>query len=309
MIESFCKSKFLKRKSGIYKIICLVTKKFYIGSATNLYKRLVYGHLKSLKNNCHNNSYLQNSYNKYGINNFTFEILEFVEDFSLLRKIEQDYILNTGCWKKEIGYNIQKFIGNYNRKIITKGYKWTKERRENLRNTQSKVLGSEYIFLTLDGQIIKGKGIAQLARKHNLLKDSLLKLQSGKISHHHNWINLKNPPPTTKFINPQNIIFEIFDHEIRFFAKHYNLHLECVRCLKRGTLNRYKGWCLASSPIKRYYMISPEGKKYLLCEGDGQKFCKEMGLPIYTSRILRNDKTVKTYYGWRWEPYEKTISS
>lgn len=60
--------------SGIYKIINIQNGKFYIGSANNL-KRRKTEHFYYLKYNKHINKILQNSVNKYGINNFRFEIL------------------------------------------------------------------------------------------------------------------------------------------------------------------------------------------------------------------------------------------
>ena len=64
--------------SGIYKIINTVSSNVYIGSTVNFTKRIS-GHFYCLDNQKHGNSHLQASYNKYGKNNFKFEILEEVE--------------------------------------------------------------------------------------------------------------------------------------------------------------------------------------------------------------------------------------
>jgi group I intron endonuclease len=63
--------------SGIYKITCLPTSKFYIGSTNNLFRRW-YDHRKELRRNDHGNQKLQNAWNKYGEESFTFEVLELV---------------------------------------------------------------------------------------------------------------------------------------------------------------------------------------------------------------------------------------
>lgn len=63
--------------SGIYRITCIVTGKFYIGSATNLQKRKNQ-HTWALKNNQHHTKPLQNAWNKYGEKAFVFEVLELV---------------------------------------------------------------------------------------------------------------------------------------------------------------------------------------------------------------------------------------
>lgn len=89
-------------ESGIYKIVNVINNKFYIGSSKNLNKRFKI-HLSELKNNRHNNFYLQKSFNKYGENNFKFEIIENCSKEILLKR-EQYYI---DTLKPE--YNLSKF--------------------------------------------------------------------------------------------------------------------------------------------------------------------------------------------------------
>lgn len=73
------------KKSGIYHIIINGTEHHYIGSAKDLRKRLN-AHRTALNRKKHENFKLQNCYNKYGLNNFEFEILEFCEIASLLKR-------------------------------------------------------------------------------------------------------------------------------------------------------------------------------------------------------------------------------
>lgn len=61
-------------KSGIYKITCVPTGKFYIGSAVWFRDRWN-THRSAARGNRHHSKYLQNSWNKYGENSFEFEIL------------------------------------------------------------------------------------------------------------------------------------------------------------------------------------------------------------------------------------------
>lgn len=63
-----------KTNYSVYKITNVLTNKYYIGIDSYFPKRLKQ-HQSLLSNNKHKNKYLQNSYNKYGIDNFKFELL------------------------------------------------------------------------------------------------------------------------------------------------------------------------------------------------------------------------------------------
>lgn len=109
--------------SGIYEIYNLITHKKYIGSTINLRVRKS-NHFSRLKNGTHNNKHLQYSYNKYGAENFIFNVIEEVE-IKQLEIAEQKWIdyyarsgqlynkrydatNNTGlCHKKETKKKIQ----------------------------------------------------------------------------------------------------------------------------------------------------------------------------------------------------------
>lgn len=76
---------------GIYRIVCNGNSKIYIGSSKNI-KRRFNMHRHLLNNNKHHSNYLQNSWNKYGKDNFVFETIEEVKDCSKLFKRELYYI-------------------------------------------------------------------------------------------------------------------------------------------------------------------------------------------------------------------------
>ncbi|AKF13578.1 GIY-YIG endonuclease [Sinorhizobium phage phiN3] len=79
-------------KSGIYQIRNVISGKIYVGS-TNNFKERKRHHFYDLKNNRHHCDHLQKSFNKHGIENFVFEILEEVDVDSLI-ETEQHYINN-----------------------------------------------------------------------------------------------------------------------------------------------------------------------------------------------------------------------
>lgn len=81
----------MKKISGIYKIYCIVNNKFYIGSATNIANRWN-RHRYDLRANKGTNRNIQASWNKYGEESFTFEIVEEVLDKAKLIEREQHYL-------------------------------------------------------------------------------------------------------------------------------------------------------------------------------------------------------------------------
>lgn len=97
-------------KTGIYKILNKITNKFYIGSAADIKSRWS-KHRKMLRENWHDNKHLQSAWNKYGQENFLFEIVELCSKEELV-KTEQKYLNLYRCWNREIGYNIAKIAGN-----------------------------------------------------------------------------------------------------------------------------------------------------------------------------------------------------
>lgn len=69
-------------KTGIYQIRNILDNKIYIGQAKNFRARCN-GHLSKLRLNKHHSPYLQRAFNKYGEENFVFEILLYCEPFEL----------------------------------------------------------------------------------------------------------------------------------------------------------------------------------------------------------------------------------
>jgi len=76
---------------GIYLIFNKISGKFYIGSAVNIYQRWA-THRSDLNKHKHDNQHLQNAWNKYGITEFQFTILEIVDDPKQLLTKEQWYL-------------------------------------------------------------------------------------------------------------------------------------------------------------------------------------------------------------------------
>ena len=76
--------------SGIYKIYCKETNKYYIGQSVNVESRLK-THLNELKNNKHINQELQSDFNSYGEDSFIFEKIKDSEE-QFLNMFEKYYM-------------------------------------------------------------------------------------------------------------------------------------------------------------------------------------------------------------------------
>lgn len=94
---------------GIYQILNATNGKRYIGQSINIESRLNH-HKEMLINNQHFNKHLQNSFNKYGLENFIFEVLEECskEDLSIRERyyIKLYNSMNEGYNKTSGGENI-----------------------------------------------------------------------------------------------------------------------------------------------------------------------------------------------------------
>lgn len=91
-------------KSGIYSITNLVNNKKYVGKSVSIYSRFGQ-HRTELRRNEHCNKYLQHAWNKYGEENFKFEIIE-EHDKENLREKEIYWINEYKTLYAETGYNL-----------------------------------------------------------------------------------------------------------------------------------------------------------------------------------------------------------
>jgi group I intron endonuclease len=126
------------RNRGVYAIFC--NGKIYIGSSNNINSRWTV-HKWYLKNNTHQNVFLQREWNKHGIEAFEFVILEQVNDLSNLRIREQLWIdeMKRAANTKEIFFNSVFEIGNpclFNRLQGVYSDERRKKHSEMMRNNQ-----------------------------------------------------------------------------------------------------------------------------------------------------------------------------
>ena len=90
--------------SGIYSITNLINGKRYIGQSTNIQQRFVQ-HRSNLKKGKGENPHSLNAWNRYGEDNFMFEILLLCDEEDL-DKMEKKFIEQYNTTDREYGYNI-----------------------------------------------------------------------------------------------------------------------------------------------------------------------------------------------------------
>lgn len=115
--------------SGIYQIRQLSTGKCYVGSSVNIYLRFK-DHRKLLKRGIHHSIHLQRAWNRRGLEDFVFEVLELVALTEKLVEREQawmDFKSSHAC-----GFNIAPQAGN------TLGVKHTAESRAKIKAARAR---------------------------------------------------------------------------------------------------------------------------------------------------------------------------
>ena len=173
------------KNSGIYLIKNKVNSKVYVGSAIDISKR--WGEHRRLLINNNHNRHLQNSYNKYGKENFEYIIFESGIPPDNLLSWEQAVLDYFKSYLRTKGYNIRKFaMSNFK-------LKWSKESR--MRASKAK-----------KGKILTLEHRAKIS-------------ESGKIAQNKPEILTKRSKFTTGTKNPKAVLTENQVREIKF--KHF----------------------------------------------------------------------------------------
>jgi group I intron endonuclease len=167
---------------GIYVITNKHNNKRYIGQSITIHKRLV-KHKNELIKNRHYNSHMQSSFNKYGINNFSFDELEIclVDELDIREKY---WILYYKTIDKNFGYNKQD--GGCETRIVSEetkmkisasqtGRKLSDEWRESIRISR---IGTKHSAKTIEKLSKLKKGKSQI--NSGTFKRGIVPWNSGK---------------------------------------------------------------------------------------------------------------------------------
>lgn len=161
------------KMSGIYKITNKTNGMMYIGSSINISNR-VREHINLARAGKHGNPHFQKSWNKYGEDNFTFEVVELVEDKKDLLEREQYWINKTKCYERDIGYNIARYAGN------TLGVKFREESLDKMRGSNNS--GStitEELVLDIKKRLVAGENIVDISREQDISTSIVNAIKTG----------------------------------------------------------------------------------------------------------------------------------
>lgn len=142
---------------GIYKIICTVNKKEYIGESSNILNRLG-RHTESLENNRHDCIEMQNDFHKYSKKNFIFTALEIDSKYENKKQRKQRKKFLIQQIPEELHYNrFEPLEYSRSRGIRIRGQIYPSlsnvsqilnESRTNIVRKALNLENQEYVFLT-----------------------------------------------------------------------------------------------------------------------------------------------------------------
>jgi group I intron endonuclease len=165
-------------KAYIYKIENKANGKFYIGSTIRKKHIRKYEHFSMLRSNTHCNKYLQNSWNKYGEENFEFSI---VEEFIFPEQYNKNYILEYIVGREAYIINFLNAIYNLRLQNDTRlNYHHSQETIEKIRKSNSgrKVENTERMVVANRKNGEKRKGIKRIMSEK--WKENIKKSIRGK---------------------------------------------------------------------------------------------------------------------------------
>jgi len=196
----FKKFAYSARKYGIAALACVYA------LINKINGKMIIGHSRvtggrwnryrgDLKRGYKKNQHLQNSYDKYGPNNFEFMILDFPTEMLTLKMLETYYIKIYKTDNPKYGYNYLGYENNVDAPMA--GFKWTdamkaKQRALNLPPSNTK----PYKLVDPDGNTHEGKNLKSLAREKSLKYKPLAAVQKGSKFQYKKWRKFNELDPS-----------------------------------------------------------------------------------------------------------------
>lgn len=306
--EGWNKLEFVKNSTteNLFIYILRCNNIYYVGS--DKWGRRPRNHRNGLVNKRHENFYMQNYCNKYGIKNFEYiKLIEIPEEFTTYRnKIENSYIKLFDTFRN--GFNLCEFAD-----APMLGRQHSEETKKKM--SEAHAGEKAYWFgkhLNEDVKVIlseKGK-----LRKHSEETKQKLRGLSGEkspswgVKRSKEYIdNMANTRAFQwKFIDPNGDVVEIFNLK-KFCRDNPTLCQGHMRLVHTGKYKHHKGWRKFDEnligvkcddfPVHSFdsKLINPEGE--LVEIHNFVQFCKDNNLPYENMRSVKRG-IVKQFRGW-----------
>ena len=239
----------LPRKPGIYGITCRSNNKIYVGSAVNMYQRH-HVHLHCLREKKHANIHLQRAWNKYGADEFVWEVLEEVDDLVALIEREQEWIDATQCFKSDVGFNICR---------EARSALGVKRRPDSLQRMAA-AKAKDWIVTDLDGKEHPVTNLSAFCRQHGLRMEVMSRIAYGRGKSHQGgwrcrfasmsaeqWADSLRPMRDTRFKpkryrikSPAGKSYDILN--LTKFCRKRGLNPTAFVNVAKGRWRQYRGW-------------------------------------------------------------------
>jgi len=172
--------------TGVYKIVNSINDKCYIGSTATLgFKKRWWSHRTKLRVNKHFNQHLQYSWNKYGEQNFRFEVVEECPPAQCIMR--EQYYFDT----LHPEYNILQIAGS------CRGYRHTDIAKQKIgdacRGENHPYYSGQYVFYNPNYGYFTG-GMFEFGGRFGLRKGIAYRLQTGELDKSHGWIYIGKYP-------------------------------------------------------------------------------------------------------------------
>ena len=223
----------------------------YIGSSLNYLKRSKI-HLRYLLKGKHQNIKLQRFYDKHGIDELEFTVLEETTPKNI-RSREQNW-MDFYRWKygNKVLFNIASKVDKplFGKAPWNKGKKSTKEQIDRLVEASSK----HYKLLSPTGEYVEVFNMAKFSRDNGLCPQSLSYIVTGKHRQHRGWTSYEHieywknipvkpsgvPKKIFKILSPDNAIIEFCG--LRAFCRENNLDHSVLKKVLDGKFIQHRGW-------------------------------------------------------------------
>lgn len=249
-------------QGGIYEIVNLANDKKYIGSSQHLKQRNK-EHFSQLKNDNHYNKHLQRAWNKFGSDNFIFNILEYVDIPEFLLDREQYYIDLFDVCNISKGYNInpnsssmlgfnhsQETKENFSKDRMgdmnsfygkhhsdeTKQILHEKIRGEN--NSHAKLIEGDVLNVY---KLLEEKNLSniEIAKLFNIKENTVTQIKNGVIwKHLHHLYKCKDEMNRNQKLTEKEVleIYKLLENNVSYFeiSKKFNISKQSISSIKKG---------------------------------------------------------------------------